>query len=277
MFGIPARWTAVSTTTGTLLTPPGGAAIGSITYLERNRPLAEVDALIAGLGMPAGFVAAGAPRQVAGVTTEGELTEQVSLTGTLAGVDVELTFGFVLLDDYYAALVGIAHGIANHALIRDTIARLLVLDVHLLGAIRRRWYRHAAPVGWAAERGLFHATFTAPSGARIRLAAAVPAQPGLEAIMLAKTAPGAEIAPPAAIATVAGLTGQLHRRAHAGHDVLIAFLDDGRFAYAVRFDGAAAGPDRAAFDALVSSIAPVPVPGTPARVRSADLFGHWAM
>lgn len=274
MISIPAGWTATAVAKGLLLTPPGGAT-GSIQYVERKRPLEDVDAMIAALGAPEGFVASGAPARERGATAEGELAELVVTTGVLAGVEVQLCFGFVLLDDYYARLTSIAYGAASHAMIRDTLRALLVGDAHMLGRLRRRWYRYATPPGWAHARELFAATLTT-AGARVALVAALPTQPELESVTLTRLMPDAHRAVPRAMRTPAGLVGRMYRRAAGDRLTLVAFLEDAQFAYVARFEGPAEGPAEADFDALLTSIRPLaPSRGAPAA-RSTELFGHWA-
>ncbi|MCA9675969.1 MAG: hypothetical protein H6708_04735 [Kofleriaceae bacterium] len=278
MFATPAGWSTTTRPKGLLLLPPGGAAVGMIHYAERRRPLASIDELIAAQGVPEGFVAAGEPVREAGASDEGELTELAVIRGALAGGDVQLGFGFVLLDDYYARATSIAYGARHHREVLDAHRRVLAGDVHLLGRLRRRWFRYARPPGWTETRDLFAATLTAPAptSARIDVIAAIPNHDGTEAEVLGRMVPrhGGTSRP---ITTTAGLVGRLHEsRAPDGAVQILAFVADACFAYVARYRGPRDGDGPAALDALIASVEPLAAYPGVVHARAAALFAHWA-
>src|SRR5215475_1699206 len=150
----PAGWVIERTEDGVLVCPPEGPQRAVVRYAERVRPIRRAIQLVREAAVPAGFTqtAIGAPRRL--VTAEGEHAALVARAGTIGDRAVELVHAFVFLDDYYAALEGIAHASAGLAAI---VEQLAVGDLHLLGRERRRRYVYMPPPGWQGTGNVLEA------------------------------------------------------------------------------------------------------------------------
>ncbi|MGE5186492.1 MAG: hypothetical protein ACM31C_30760 [Acidobacteriota bacterium] len=253
----PPGWTIERTRDGLLIAPPGQGERAILRYRERLRPVRPALELVAAAPRPADFVATQttAPKRL--VTIEGEHAALVTIEGTHAGAPAVLAYGYVFLDDHYAAL----EGVVPPELVA-TVEQLVVGDVHLLGRVRRRKFMYAAPPGWTVEGDAFEARWAPPDGsARILVNPALPRTPGLVAQIVDKLAAGAVA--PSRIVTRSGLEGEHYQLA----DTDLYFLADADFLYSVRGDRA-----RDAAAALVDSIEPVPRPAG----AGGDALKFWA-
>ena len=239
----PAGWSIERTAEGLLIAWAGDPSRAILRYRERQRPMRPAMQLVAAAPVPVGFVerATSAPKRL--VTIEGEHAAFVTRSGALGGRDVVLVYGYVFLDDSYAAL----EGVVPPALV--AIAEQLVVgDVHLLGRVRRRRIMYAAPPGWRVEGDAFEARWFPPDdSARILVNPALPRAPGLVAAILEKLGVTGE--PAERFVTRHGLEAERYE----GSDAQLYFLYDADFLYSVRADRA-----RDAGRALVDSIEPVP-------------------
>jgi hypothetical protein len=289
MIAIAAGWTAQRRDDGLVLTRPGGA---TFRYTERLAPLASPRELVRAAGCPRGFVprAFGATERL--VTDEGEYGALVRVSGQVAGDDVELSFGFVFLDDHYAQLVGMATAAAMAPdELHETTRRLTSGDTHILGAVRRRRFLYQAPAGWRSRDGLFDTTWHHPGYPRhavwMHVNPAVPDQPRLEERTIEKIL-GSDLsaafsAPaPMPVLNRHRLGGRVwHLPAAATKDRLhqqLAVLRDGTWLYLVRLFTAepASAEDTATFAALVDSIEPLPRRNAASHAAACAAGSHWA-
>lgn len=270
MITVPRGWRANHIADALVLTPPSDSTLGTLRYIEKRRPLRAIDELVRADGMPSGFVARSmsAPRRM--LTAEGEHAVLVTCEGRMGGTPAELSFGYVLLDDFYASLTGIALG--DPPAMRAVMTQMLVSDVHVLGWSRRRRYSFAPPAGWCATGDTFEHPGTS---ARIFVGPALPVQAGLVNATLDKLVggidrlPARSMRPRERISTRHGLTGDHHRLRLRGDGVAsdVFFLVDDAFMYSVRVDG-----DAKVGQTLVDTIEPIARPRPP----QTDVFRFWA-
>ncbi len=266
----PAGWGIERTEDGVLVCPPEGPQRAVVRYAERVRPIRRAMQLVRETHVPAGFVetAISAPRRL--VTAEGEHAALVTRAGTLGDRAVELVHGFVFLDDYYAALEGIAPAGAGLAAIVEELA---IGDLHLLGRERRRRYVYTRPPGWHGTGNHFDARWYPldypANPARIFVNPALPLSPGIASTILEKMIVGATVAaqPVARFTSRHRLDVEHHHLRTGELDTHLFFLMDAQFFYSVRADA-----DLDAGRALIESIEPVPHVQRP----TGDAFHYWA-
>ena len=285
MIPIPAGWSVRRCEDSLLLLPPAGAEVGAVRYVERLRPLGRAVDLVRAAPAPQGFheTRLGRPERL--ITAEGEHAAFVVSEGTIAGVLVERPFGFVFGDDFCSRIAGVALGPAGFAPMRAAVRDLTLADRHELG-VRRRRFVYAPPPGWHGLAGLFDATWYPrdypAARAAITVCPAVPAQDGLCAALLDAVLAGRPLAEMQAgavvqVSTRAGLTGLRWRlRRSAELETEVVLLEDATYVYAMRLDAAAGfAAARAAFDAVVASVEPLP-----GRVRDSArvvaALGQWS-
>lgn len=273
MICVPRGWRARQVDDALVLAPADASMSATLRYIERRRPVRAIDELMRVDGVPPGFVArtTSAPRWLR--TAEGELAVMITCEGAIDGVGVELSYGYVVLDDFYASLTGLA--LAGTPAIRETVAHVLASDVHVLGWSRRRRYAFAPPVGWHATGDGFFDGCWRRGAACLWAQPALPNQPGLARATLAKLAGGTDrvharsVSPCESVATTRGLVGEHHRLRLRADDVEshVFFLVDDAFLYAVRVDG-----DDAVGPALIETIEPIARP----RLPVTDAMQFWA-
>ena len=266
----PDGWTVERTEDGILLAPPEGPDHAILHYAEHRRPIRRAIDLVRAARVPPAFVPDGeptAPQRL--VTIEGEHAALVTRAGGLEGTPAVLVYGYVFLDEHYAALEGIA--LADHERTIAVARDLVIGDVHLLGRTRRRRYVYEPPPDWLGTGDVFVARWYPQdypnNPARVLVNPALPYTPGLERGILDRlltTATAAE--PPVKLTTRTGLDGEHHALRVNGVDAHLFLLHDEDFLYSVRAD--------AAFDvgrALVESIEPIPRTDRP----PAETLSYW--
>ncbi|MCA9678059.1 MAG: hypothetical protein H6709_02695 [Kofleriaceae bacterium] len=279
MFAFPPQgWTVRRRAGGALLVGPGGPASGMIRYTERAGPLRPAVAIVDAAGAPAGFVREAIEPPERLVTDEGEHAALVTVRGRCDGAPMQLCFGIVFLDDSCAMAQGVAPTTSDPAPIRAAVRAVIVGDVHLRGRPRRRRVVYQPPAGWvgraAGVDAWYYPADHPANPARVWIGAAVPSAPGL----IARTAEhlGAELPPVTApLSTRNGLRGQRIRLRGAAVESYLFALDDGTYAYLVRADVRAGGPELALIEALVESIEPVPGPRVVAS-KAAEALAVWS-
>ncbi len=278
----PPGWSSQRSGDSRIFLPPQGGDAGAIRYDDRLRPLASGVELSKAAPPPPGFepLRADAIQEV--VTREGEFGVLAFIEGRMNGAPADLALGFVLLDDYYARVYGIATAPELLPRLRAIVAELVVHDTHALGYLRRRRYRYRPPAGWTVEQGLFEARWrpaSAEDPRAILVGPALPKTPGLADAILADALGGASPAdvlrgPYVALQTPNGLHGRRWPLRANGIDSDVAILEDDAFVYTVRLDaksGVPREPDVLA--PLLDSIQPIP---KPAPEPAGTPFANWA-
>ncbi len=293
-----AGWAAELLPRGVVFTHPDGPDVARVFYAERVRPLRRLGPLVRGIvATTPGFVATawGAPERL--VTADGEHAAAITVIGTQHGRPAQRDFGFVFGDDFFSSIGGLClrPGIEDElgAVVRDLTRR----DVHALG-VRRRRFEYAAPGGWQ------------PLAQRLAVQWLPPGYPANQSWLVVYPANPIAIVDAAAtpltvidnafayldeigyaveakgeleeFVVTTGLRGhrqrvRARRREGAGVLVLeVAILCDARYAYVVEFwchDPVRWAEQHAAFESVVASIVPVPVPMRLAG--SGQAFTHW--
>jgi hypothetical protein len=268
------------------LRPRADPARAEIRYVERRRPLARVAELVERVRLRGWREVDRGPIEAL-VTDEGEYAAQITLRGTLDGLPVVRSFGFVFFDDFVARLVGLARAPEEAPRLVETVRKLVRLDTHLAG-LRRRRYVYAPPDAALWHGYLmppFHAYYlplTYPSDPST--IAVYPAIPGTgEALVDAVLAsgPGVQrrtLGAPAHLVAASGLSGLWHTL-HAGqHTWDLVVLGDDRYSYAMMLRTIAQDRERhaAVFQAMARSIEPLPRPrGARGGELGSAALGHW--
>jgi hypothetical protein len=277
----PASWSARRDGETVIFTAPGAAPANVILYDERLRPLDSVVELIKAAPPPAGFVPVrvGPIQEV--VTREGEYGALVFIEGRMHDSFADLAFGFVILDDFYSRVRGIAIAPAIQPQFRSTIAELVIGDAHILGRARRRRFRYEPPAGWTEQRSLFESRWLAPDYPRdprtIVVGPALPKVSGLADAILTGVLAGADPAqvlrgPYRPLLISDQLHGKQWQLRSRNVDTDVVILEDDSFVYCVRLDTSAPSANDEILDALVMSIRPIPPAATPS---SSNPFAHW--
>ena len=266
-----------------IFAPPSGDAGGVIRYDERLRPIASVIDLIKASPPPPGFEPKYADPIQEVVTHEGEYAALAFVEGRMNGAPANLALGFVLLDDYYARVYGVATDAAVLAQIRPIVTELVVHDTHVLGWRRRRRVRYAPPDGWIPQQGLFEARWSPAAKAdprTILVGPALPKQLGLADAILAEALGGANPvdvvrAPYVPLATAHGLDGKRWLLRANGIDSDIVILEDESFVYCARLDTETTDEPTKhdVLGPLVDSIQRIP---TPSNAELSAMFAYLA-
>jgi hypothetical protein len=265
-----------------IFAPPNGGAGGVIRYDERLRPIASVIDLIKAAPPPPGFEPLHAEPIQELVTHEGEFGALVFIEGRLNGARANLALGFVLLDDYYARIYGIATDAELLVRLRAIVSELVVHDTHVLGRLRRRRVRYAPPAGWMPQQSLFEARWRPAAADDLRsilVGPALPKQMGLADAILAEALAGANPidvvrAPYVPLETAHGLQGKRWLLRANGIDNDIVILEDDSFVYCARLDTKTGEPPKLDVLApLVDSIERIP---RPSNDLPSTLFAYWS-
>jgi hypothetical protein len=277
----PAHWSSQRVGDTLILAPPSGGAGGVIRYDERVRPIASVIDLIKAAPPPPGFEPLHADPIQEVVTHEGEFGVLAFIEGRINGAPAALALGFVLLDDYYARVYGIATDAELLVRLRAIVADLVVHDTHVLGRLRRRRVRYDPPSGWTPQQGLFEARWRPAAADDIRsivVGPALPKQHGLAEAILAEALAGANPvdvvrAPYVPLETAHGLYGKRWLLHANGIDNDIVILEDDSFVYCARLDTSAGEPAKPdVLGPLVDSIQRIP---KPSNAEPSTLFAYW--
>jgi hypothetical protein len=283
----PPGWRAIRNREGLHLVPTTAPAFAEIRYRLRH-PIEPIEVLMARKLTPPGFVVDAITPPDPLVTDEGEYAALIVVTGRLDGKRVQRDIGMVYGDDYYALLLGVAFDEARFAELTALVRTLIIGDQQMLGAQRRRRFRHVAPAGWHEQRWDFESTWT-PAGRSDVSITTLPALPSqgasrravqqlveqsLHAEMIVTGASGPEPA-----SSRHGLAGQRWRLEGLLDDVPcvrdVVILQDDRFIYGARLERRDTSETlgRAELDDVVASIEPIPRP----RPMRGDLNGlkHW--
>jgi hypothetical protein len=277
----PPGWTAQRSSESLILLPPQGGDADAIRYDERLRPIASVIDLIKTAVPPPGFEPLRADPIQEVVTYEGEYGALVFIEGRMHGATADIAIGFVLLDDYYARIFGIAIDPVLLQRLRAIVAELVVHDTHVLGRLRRRRVRYTPPAGWTAQQALFEARWrpaAADDPRSILVGPALPKQQGLTNAILAEALAGAKPedvlrGPYVPLATAHGLHGRRWLLRANGIDSDVVILEDDSFVYCARLDTKTGAPaQHDVLGPLVDSIQPIPLP----RPSPTTPFANWA-
>jgi hypothetical protein len=285
----PRGWRSEEVGEKVKLTSPDGVAAGAFSYRERMRPVRSVLDLIRAGPPPPGFTVTRTEPIREVVTGEGESGAIAFAEGRIGGAPALLGFGFVFLDDFHSSLRGVVLEPDRFERFRATLEALVVGDAHMLGRVRRRHFRYAAPAGWTERGGLFVSRWLAPGHPTdpraITVGPALPRAPGLSDAILGGVLGDADPAravraPRRSISTARGLHGDHWHlelgRADAPIEAHVVILRDVDFVYGVRLDTRPpVPPELDLLDALLESIRPVPPVAGAAPERS-DVLRHWA-
>ena len=280
-------WTRHPMADGFILVPPGGLAAGPIRLREKLplRPLRAFvdDALREGGAEIASAARIGPLSRF--ITLEGESAGQVTVVFALPGGEtLERSFALVAGEDMCALIEGATARPEDFARYRQAIRDLAESYYLGLGELRRRRFEYAPPPGWEGLARPYVTVWYAPGfprtaafisvfEARPRAGTSVEVED--RSLSIENSLVDARLAEP--LSLPGGLEGRLERGSGVQDGkqihVLRARVGDGRFDYLVQLNAAedALPAARAAFDALLASIEPIP---RPAGAPSAHLL-HW--
>lgn len=289
---------------GILLVSPEGEDAGAIRYSERMRPLVAVDRLIE-RHAPSVYsnIELLEPCERL-VTSEGEQALFVKLDAQLDGRAARRALAFVLADDFYAYVGGLATRADRFSALEEVVRKLAISDGLKLGSLRRRRFWFHAPPAWSAVAlgSTMNAHYFPPTPAdpsRISVYPAVPfaatstptvdlQRTLVEDLVCEQPGPSAGFAvlsrePPSAVRVPSRLEGLRWRMAGrwGTADPIerhVVLLRDARFAYAVELVTNAPHRQNAIelFDTLVESIEPIPSSEQTPLVVNADRLCYWA-
>jgi hypothetical protein len=273
---------------GEFVLGPAGSTTPAARYRECLRPI----------GVPIELAAAGFPPDFSAssiactrlLTDEGEHAALVVARGECDARPVELSVGFVILDESYAELRAGPCDPADGPVRRDAITKMIVTDRHFLGPVRRRRFVYEPPAGWHGLGGRFEATWYPHAYPRHRASITVgPALPTSAALAEAIVAmvrgdDGVLIGATVDVGTPRGLIGQMWHLWHAGSPpraTYLTILVDDDFLYPARLDSVGTPEaDLECLHQLLASIEPIPRPARrqrPARDDERfDALRYWA-
>jgi hypothetical protein len=280
-------WTRHPMVDGFVLLPPGGLAAGPIRIREKLplRPLrAFVDEALAESGAAIAEAARIGPLQRL-ITLEGENAGVVTVVFALPGGEaLERTLALVAGDDLCTVIDGATARPDDFARYRHVIRDLAESYYLGLGELRRRRYEYTPPPGWEALARPYVTAWYAPGFPRTAAFISVfdarphvgtPAEVEDRSLSIENARFDSTLHEQ--LSFPGGLEGRLEQgsgtqdgqRIH----VVRARLGDGRFDYLIQLNAAedALAAGRAAFDALLTSIEPIP---RPSGAPSAHLM-HW--
>jgi hypothetical protein len=273
-------WTFECSADFVFLRPVDDPAAGMIRYRERACPSAPLAQLVCRRLASSALrpVKVHAPEELR--TDEGEFAAVVSIDCERDGERMQLTYGCVWVDDFYAETASLAVHAEMYPAFRESVRKLVTADTHMM-AKRRRRFRYDAPATWQrVSRGSVLDTVRLPPNQEdglselvVSAAMPLPAAAAPDASRPAHFLPaiGVEIAsvdPIPRPALQPGLDGQL-----LGLEVtfanrergkrLVALLRDADFQYRLTLDSV--GVDHAknerVFNGVVESVQPLsPLP-----------------
>jgi hypothetical protein len=272
---------------------------GVIRYLERLRPSPPLPELLRTRVAAIPGFASPRLRAVEELRSdEGEEAALVTLDGELDGAPVEVTLGWVWIDDFCSETAALSRDPAEHPRFAQAVRTLVLGDRHFMTQRRRR-YRHRGPLGWRAvtRQSTLDLVWLPPDddGGEITVAAAVPSL-AEEALSVAETQRLAArleilghvelVCPPLA----PGLVGRLWRfavRFPDGSDDSVgsngvrsvAVLTDASFTYQLSCETrtARASQLHPLFMALIASVEPIaPIAPIANHAGAVALFGWLA-
>lgn len=280
-------WTRHPMADGFILVPPDGLTAGPIRIREKL-PLRPLRAFVDDALREGGTEVASAARigpLSRFMTLEGESAGQVTVVFALPGGEaLERTFALVAGDDICAVIDGATARPDDFARYRQAIRELAESYYLGLGELRRRRFDYTPPPGWEALARPYVTVWYAPgfpgTAAFISVFEARPragTSVEVEDRSLSIENSLVDMRVTESLSLSGGLGGRLEqgngvqdgKRIH----VVRARLGDGRFDYIVQLNAAedALPAARAAFDALLASIEPIP---RPAGAPSAHVL-HW--
>ena len=269
MFPVPDGFRAVRAGDKQLLHLEAGH--GMLSYEEGLRPRRPAPELVVGdLELPEGFVlTAGSAER--GCTCEGELALLAKGTGSLAKGSCTAEYGFIFLDETLIRVVAAASDDVAGARVHEALRQVVVGTRLFLGSPRRRRFLYRPPSGWLATADGWHTTWRPPGESAPRTSLTVPAALPTSArgdVSLAGTLLGVPgLTPPPPLSNVRnpfGLEGFIWNRVLERAEgpelrVLVVTLADDTYDYAARLIAPMdSQPDREIFEALVSTIHPLP-------------------
>jgi hypothetical protein len=292
LISAPPAWTVIPEIGMLELVHPSGRGAGVIEYRERVRPLARMGAIVRRvLALDPLFAEADVPADAERMrTSEGEHAALVTVRVASAQRDVGVVFG----DDFYALAIGLCREPALFAEATRVMRELVVGDRHML-ATRRRRFDYEPPPGWQPFVAGFVTAWYPPEFPNDSTYVTVyPANPTTLApnaifdIMLAAATRGGmrvtKVEPPRPARSDSGLSGRSFEALLRGPPpepidlpMACSVLADARYVYAVEASARNVvhlATHRAALDALVASIRPVPA--SRADIRDATTISHWA-
>lgn len=289
MIPLPDGWRQLASVGSEILVSPDRAV--QLRYRTRL-PLRRFDAVVdEALGaLPEWRLAARGARERL-ITHEGEYAFAVTADGHWLDSPAQRFLGVVYGDDFCNVLDAVSIEATPFA----ARARLLLASTSLQLGLRRRRYFYDLPAGWHGHAtGLVSHWFPALFPARPATIVVYPAAPihepahaVYEAVVRQQQALGSDLrtaAPPAAITTRHGLTGQHWRMTWAPasgppvhRDLVVLVL--GAYTYVLQLDVVhAPDPDaRATFLALARSVEPIATGGAPAAAEPGGyaVFSHY--
>lgn len=281
-------WSCEVRPSGVVLTPPEGAAVGTITYLEDRAPLLRLGGILESLPAVPGLAIATrtAPKRL--VTIEGEHAVLIVDTGTVGGAPVERTIGLVFGDRSYSAVIAVARRSDAFARFRDEARRLVLHDTYMRGDRARR-FCYAPPPGWhAVATGALHVSWLPLDYPRRRtmltMYPALPLDHGIyhahELVSLVATrwAKTGALRALGLVCSASGLSGDSWEILSAQDDEVreAILLEDGRYVYPLVLERRASDSDASAvLRRVVDSVEPVPRPAHRRAQLEATTFAHW--
>jgi hypothetical protein len=280
----------------TILAPTEDRGAGRIHYLERNRPLRRVSDLVTEFEKDWRFriTQVGQPERL--TTNEGEPAVIVTIDGLLLEAPVQRTVGYVVTDDFYSRIDGLAFQSEAYGRIARTVRTLTQTDTFALGYVRRRRFYYEPPSGWHGLASTTLHTYFYPidyprNRSTITVAPAYPMPTGTPEFL--KVIPDLQIEPGSVFVieqktetgsvknrhSLTGISWEISGR-YSTTEVLrdVVVLEDARFIYAVYLESPREHRERnmAILTAIIDSIEPVPRQGEAKQKEGRESLDHWA-
>lgn len=278
-----------------VLAPKEGKGIGRIHYVERNRPIRRVSELVADFEKDWRFRITKVSDPERLTSNEGEPAAIVTIDGLLLEAPVQRTVGYVITDDFYSRIDGLALQPDEYGRFARTVRTLTQTDTFALGHVRRRRFYYDPPHGWHGVANVLH-TYWYPldypkNRSTITVAPAYPMptgtpeflqivpdlqiEPGSFFVIDQKTESGSVITRHNLNGTSWEISGR-YGAIPVLRDVVV--LDDHRFIYAIYLESPREHRDRNMdlLDQIIESIEPVPQPGEAKQKEGRESLNHWA-
>lgn len=258
MIATPYCWSRAAGANLVTLTPPDKG--GRIRIFERLPPNTFEATVEYALDVDPGFEPTALGETAVLLTSEGEYGAWLTLAGTQAGRPAARAIGAILLDDFVVAIDALSLRPETDALIIGTAEELL-RDARFRLGVRPRRFLYRAPESWQALPSGLTATWYPPDFPAHRAQIVVEAaQPSAESPATAIAALAGDVAA-TALVSPSGLRGALAAYDDGPAHVEVIVWTDGRYAYPMRLETAAAArldEDREAFLAAAMSVQPLP-------------------